>query len=70
EDGERYVFVAGEEGKLEKRRITTGVTLWGSSVQILDGLSLDDTIAFPYGKDAVEGATTQLSTLDALYGVH
>ena len=67
EDGASYVFVAGEEGKLEKRRITTGVTLWGSSVQILDGLSLEDTIAFPYGKDAVEGASTQLSTLDELY---
>ena len=70
EDGATYVFVAGEEGKLEKRKVTTGVTLWGSSLQILDGLTLDDAIAFPYGKDAVEGASTQLSTLDELYGVY
>jgi len=68
EDGRSYVYVADEDGKLQKRYITTGVMLWGSSIQILDGLTLDDAIAFPYGKNAVEGAKTQLSTLDELYG--
>lgn len=68
ENGLSYVYVTDEEGILRKRYITTGVTLWGSSVQILEGLSLEDTIAFPYGKNARDGAKTQLSTVDELYG--
>ncbi len=67
ENGENYVYLAGEDGMLEKRRISVGVMLWGSYVQVLDGLTLEDTVAFPYGKDVVEGATTNPSTLDALY---
>ena len=67
EDGHSYVYVDDGEGLLEKREITTGVTLWGSSVQILDGLTLDESIAFPYGKNAREGAKTKLATLDELY---
>ena len=54
---------------LEKREITTGVTLWGSSVQILDGLTLDESIAFPYGKYLHEGAKVKISTLDELYSM-
>ncbi len=67
EDGHSYVYIADEDGLLEKREVTTGVTLWGSSVQILDGITLEDSIAFPYGKNAREGAKTKLSTLDELY---
>ena len=68
EEGKSFVYVAGEEGKLEKRQIITGATLWGSSIQIIDGLTREDAIAFPYGKDVKEGAMTELSTLDELYG--
>ena len=67
ENGRSYVFLENEEGKLEKREVTTGINLWGSSTQILDGLTLEDNIAFPYGKNAREGAKTKLSTLDELY---
>lgn len=68
ENGQNYVFISDENGILRKKNISTGITLWGSTVQILDGLSLDDCIAFPYGKNAMDGAKTQLSTLDELYG--
>jgi len=68
EEGKSFVYVAGEEGKLEKREILTGATLWGTSFQILDGLTREDAIAFPYGKDVKEGAKTEISTLDELYG--
>lgn len=68
ENGRSYVYVTDEEGYLTKRYLTTGVTLWGSYVQVLDGLTQEDTIAFPYGKNAKEGAKTQLATLDELYG--
>ena len=67
ENGHNYVYLANEDGQLEKREITTGITLWGSSIQILDGVTLDDNIAFPYGKNAREGAKTKLATLDELY---
>ena len=67
ENGNNYVYVANEDGQLEKRKLTTGITLWGSSVQVLDGLTLEDNIAFPYGKNAREGAKAKLATLDELY---
>ncbi len=68
EEDKHYVYLAGEDGSLEKREIVTGKALWGSSVQILEGLSREDAIAFPYGKMVREGAKTKLSTLDELYG--
>lgn len=57
EDGKSYVMAANGEDKLEKRYVTTGKTIYGSAVEITSGLSMDDRIAFPYGKNAVEGAS-------------
>ena len=68
ENGRSYVFVAGEDGRLEKRFIGTGRIFWGSTVEITGGLSMEDAIAFPYGKDVKEGAKTELSDISALYG--
>ena len=31
------------------------------------GLTIDDYVAFPYGRDVVEGAHTQEATTDQLY---
>lgn len=67
ENGLSYVYVAGEDGRLEKRALSTGGELWGSYVEVLSGVTMDDYIAFPYGKAIKEGAKTQISTLDALY---
>ena len=60
-------MIAGEDGKLEKRIITTGKNLWGSYVQVRSGLTIDDRVAFPYGKEVVEGAPTKDSTIMELY---
>lgn len=68
ENGKSYVYVRGEDGKLEKRYIQTGKDVWGSYTQIRGGLSVDDYIAFPYGRDVVEGAPTQEADISALYG--
>lgn len=54
-----YVLVAGEDGRLERRQVTTGKTLWGMYLQISSGLTVDDSVAFPYGKLAVEGMQTE-----------
>ena len=67
ESGKSYVYVENDAGRLEKRQITTGVTVWGSDVQVLDGLTMDDFIAFPYGKDVKDGVKTKQSTIDELY---
>ena len=40
----------------------------GYSVIVKGGLSEDDLIAFPYGKDVKEGAKTKEVTLDQMYG--
>ena len=67
EQGVSYVYVAGADGRLEKRYVTTGKSLWGSYTQILDGLTAEDYLAFPYGKNVKEGAPTQQSDLSVLY---
>ena len=68
DDGEPYVYVRGKNGKLEKRTVTTGKSLWGSYTEICSGLTADDYVAFPYGKNVRPGAATQESDLSALYG--
>ena len=68
ENGKSYVYVRGENGTLEQRWVTTGAGLWGSYTEIRGGLSQDDYIAFPYGKDVTDGAKTQEATPNQLYG--
>ena len=63
-----YVLAAGENGRLERRAISTGKIIWGSSIEILRGVTQDDQIAFPYGRSARPGNRTQHAELDALYG--
>jgi len=68
EGGRSYVFVGGEDGKLEKRYITVGKSLWGNYTQVLSGLSAEDHIAFPYGKSVKEGApAVETDDLSSLY---
>ena len=67
EQGKSYIYVRGEDGTLEKRYVTTGKSLWGSYTEILEGLSEEDYIAFPYGKNVKQGAQTVESDLSALY---
>lgn len=67
EKGQSFVYVRGAGGKLEKRFVTTGKALWGSYTEILSGLTADDLIAFPYGKNLKEGAPTVESDPSGLY---
>jgi len=67
ENGQSYVCVQGAGGKLEKRFVTTGKALWGSYTEIRSGLTVDDLIAFPYGKNLKEGAPTVESDVSDLY---
>ena len=67
ENGKSYVMARGENGKLEKRWVQTGRNLWGSYTQIRGGLTVDDFVAFPYGRSVTEGANTTESTPDKFY---
>lgn len=68
ENGKSYIYAADENGRLEKREVVTGKDLWGSYLEIRSGLSPDDQIAFPYGKNVADGAKTKPGTASDLYG--
>ena len=67
ENGKDYVYVAGEDDRLEKRQLVTGGNLWGSYIKVLDGLTVEDHIAFPYGRDIKDGAKIRYAEIDELY---
>ena len=67
ENSKSYVYVQDADGKLEKREVATGKSLWTTYVEITDGLTMEDNIAFPYGKDVKAGADTVVAGVDELY---
>ena len=68
ENGSNYVY-KDDNGVLKKQEIAVGATVdSGYDVIVKGGLSADDLIAFPYGKDIKEGAKTKEVTLDDMYG--
>lgn len=67
ENGQYYVMKDDGTGHLTKQIVQVGSIQYGSSYQITGGLSMDDKITFPYGKDVREGAKTEEGTLDDLY---
>ena len=67
ENGKSYVMARNQDGRLEQRWVQTGRNLWGSYTQIRGGLSVEDYVAFPYGRSCVAGAATQEATPDKLY---
>ena len=68
ENGKSYVMVRGENGRLEQRWVQTGKVVWDSYTQIRGGLTQEDYVAFPYGRDVVSGAKTEESTVAVQYG--
>lgn len=57
DEGGSYVYLRGEDQLLHKQYVTTGVVQWGYT-EIKSGLTADDWIAFPYGKNVKENAET------------
>lgn len=55
-----YVMKA-EDGKLKKQYVKTGRSFYGYATEILEGLSLEDAITFPYGDGAIEGTSVEIS---------
>ena len=61
EGSKSYVYVRGKKKKLEKRYVETGAVMYGQTITIISGITEDDYIAFPYGKEVKEGAKTKVS---------
>ena len=57
ENGLTYVYRRNSQGLLEKAYVQTGTVMWGYT-EVVRGLTEEDWIAFPYGKDVVDGAPT------------
>ncbi|MBR4308824.1 MAG: HlyD family efflux transporter periplasmic adaptor subunit [Oscillospiraceae bacterium] len=57
ENGRSYVYRRNDQGLLEKVYVQTGTIQWGYTA-ILSGLTEEDWIAFPYGKEVKDGAPT------------
>ena len=55
------VTVEKKEGKLKKQYVKTGRSFYGYATEILEGLSVEDAITFPYGDGAVEGASVEIT---------
>jgi hypothetical protein len=66
--GKSYVLVLDADGKLEQRWVRTGKSLWGNYTEILEGLTAEDLIAFPYGKNVKPGVAAQEGDMSNLYG--
>ena len=62
--------MADANGRLEKRMVGTGRSLWGSYTEITGGLTTEEYIAFPYGRNLREGGKVTYSTVDQLYAVY
>ena len=67
EEGRQYVYLRDEKGKLRKREITTGRRS-GEGYEVLSGVSWEDWLAFPYGKEVRNGASTREGAMSELYG--
>lgn len=62
QEGNKYHVLKDVHGKLKKQYVTVGKIVWGDTMEIKDGLSDTDYIAFAYSKNAKEGVKTQKSS--------
>ena len=65
QEGNKYYVLKDVHGKLKKQYVTVGKIVWGDTMEIKDGLSDTDYIAFAYSKNAKEGVKTHKSSEDA-----
>ena len=63
ENKQSYVYIRGKDKRLKKQYVTIGQMQY-EYIEVVSGLTEDDYIAFPYGKNVVEGAKTKISEND------
>ncbi len=69
ENGNYYVM-KDVDGKLKKQYVKTGKIIWGDTIEIKSGITMEDYIAFPYEKDATEGVKTKQSSMYDMMGMY
>ena len=52
-DGQYYVLKEGKDHRIHKQIVEIGKVVYGTAYEIIDGITADEYIAFPYGKNAV-----------------
>lgn len=65
DEGSPYVYI-DENGTLKKQNVVLG-KLAGGMYEIRSGLTQEDQIAFPYGKNTRDGAKTKPGTAEQIY---
>ena len=65
QEGNKYYVFKEDHGRLKKQYVTVGKIVWGDTMEIKDGLSDTDYIAFAYSKNAKEGVKTKNMSEDA-----
>ncbi|HIS27387.1 MAG TPA: hypothetical protein IAA57_10965 [Candidatus Pullilachnospira intestinigallinarum] len=66
EEGQYYVMKEDEKGRLTKQPVQIGRIVNGA-YELASGLTYEDKIAFPYGRQVTEGANCQDGTVEDLY---
>lgn len=66
DDGTKYVYKRNEDGTLKKQTIKVG-KIQDNAYEILSGITEDDWLAFPYGKNVKDGAKTREGSVSDLY---
>lgn len=66
EDGQYYVMKENEKGRLEKQIVQIARVV-DSAYELSSGVTYEDKLAFPYGKNVVEGAVCEDGTMQDLY---
>lgn len=65
QEGNKYYVLKDNHGRLKKQYVTVGKIVWGDTMEIKDGLSDTDYIAFAYSKNVKEGVKTKNMSEDA-----
>jgi multidrug efflux pump subunit AcrA (membrane-fusion protein) len=65
DEGSPYVYI-DENGTLKKQNVVLG-KLQGGMYEIRSGLTQEDQIAFPYGRNTKDGAKTKQGTAEQIY---
>ena len=66
EEGQYYVMKEDENGKLKKQPVQIARIVNGA-YELAGGLTYEDKITFPYGRQVTEGANCQDGTMEDLY---
>lgn len=66
ENGKNHVYMRNSENRLEKREVIVGKMMHGL-LEIRSGITMEDRVAFPYGKEVKEGNLTKEASTEELY---